>query len=76
LATHRAISRTVGLGASLLVALGAQAGVALNATRVGATDVAALAKFPEAAFGPKQVNRHRDARLDDSVASAKVNPAA
>ena len=49
----------VGMGAAaLLLAGAAQAGdVTLNASRVGAADPAALAKFYEAAFGLKEVNR-------------------
>jgi len=49
----------VGMGAALLLAgvVQADGGVALNAARVGATDSPALAKFYEAAFGLKEVNR-------------------
>jgi predicted enzyme related to lactoylglutathione lyase len=48
----------VGMGAALLLAGAAQAGgVTMNAARVGATDSPALAKFYEAAFGLKEVNR-------------------
>jgi len=80
--TRRTAAWTLGLGASLLVALCAHAGVALNAARVGAMDVAALAKFYEAAFGLQEVNRlELPGRLEimlnfgDSVAGAKANPA-
>jgi predicted enzyme related to lactoylglutathione lyase len=46
------------MGAALLLAGTAQAaGVTFNAGRVGATDSPALAKFYEAAFGLKEVNR-------------------
>jgi predicted enzyme related to lactoylglutathione lyase len=48
---------SIGLCASLLVALSAQAGVTLNAARVGAVDVAALEKFYETAFGMQEVQR-------------------
>jgi predicted enzyme related to lactoylglutathione lyase len=82
LLTKRTAAWTAGLGASLLVALGAQAGVVLNAARVGAVDVAALAKFYEAAFGLQEVNRlELPGRLEimlnfgDSVAAAKANTA-
>jgi len=81
--TTRAASLVLGLGATWLVALGAQAGVALNAARVGAVDVAALAKFYQAAFGLQEVNRlempgHLEIMLNfgDTVAAAKANPAA
>ncbi len=48
----------VGIGAALLLAGAAQgADVTLNASRVGAADPVALAKFYEAAFGLKEVNR-------------------
>lgn len=46
------------VAASILLLSGtASAGVSLNAARVGAEDVAALAKFYESAFGLKEVNR-------------------
>jgi predicted enzyme related to lactoylglutathione lyase len=74
--------RRMGLGlcASLLVALSAQAGVTLNAARVGAADVAGLEKFYEAAFGMQEVQKigNNEVMLNfgDSVAGAKANPAA
>ncbi len=78
----RTAAWTVGLGAALLFSLGAQADVALNAARVGAMDVAALAKFYEAAFGLQEVNRlELPGRLEimlnfgASVAQAKANTA-
>jgi len=48
-----------GMGAALLLAAGsAQAeGVSVLGARIGAVDVPALAKFYEAAFGLKEVNR-------------------
>lgn len=70
----------LGLCASLLVALSAQAGVTLNAARVGAADVAALEKFYETAFGMQEVQRIQNTEVmlnfGDSVATAKANPAA
>jgi predicted enzyme related to lactoylglutathione lyase len=70
----------LGLCASLLVALSAQAGVTLNAVRVGAADVAALEKFYATAFGMQEVQKigNNEVMLNfgDSVASAKANPAA
>jgi predicted enzyme related to lactoylglutathione lyase len=70
----------LGLCASLLVALSAQAGVTLNAARVGAADVATLEKFYEAAFGMQEVQKigNNEVMLNfgDSMASAKANPAA
>ena len=48
----------VGMGAALLLAGAAQAdGVSFNSARVAATDSPALAKFYEAAFGLKEVQR-------------------
>lgn len=48
----------VCVGAGLLLLAGAvSADVTLNAARVGGQDVPALAKFYEAAFGLKEVNR-------------------
>jgi predicted enzyme related to lactoylglutathione lyase len=83
LTANRGAALALSLGASLLVALGAQAGVVLNAARVGAVDVAALAKFYQAAFGLQEVNRlELPGRLEimlnfgDTVAAAKTNPAA
>ena len=46
----------VAAGAALLLAA-AQAGVTLNGVRVGAKDVAALAKFYQAAFAMQEVQR-------------------
>lgn len=47
----------IGAGVALLLAGTAQADVSLFASRVGAVDVAATAKFYQAAFGLKEVNR-------------------
>ncbi len=47
----------IGAGVALLLAGTAQADVSLFASRVGAADVAATAKFYQAAFGLKEVNR-------------------
>jgi predicted enzyme related to lactoylglutathione lyase len=47
----------IGAGVALLLASTANAGVTLFASRVGAVDVAATAKFYQAAFGLKEVNR-------------------
>jgi predicted enzyme related to lactoylglutathione lyase len=67
----------------LLPGIAAAAGVTLNAARVGAEDVAGLAKFYESAFGLQEVNRlGAPGRLEimlnfgDSVDAAKTNPAA
>jgi predicted enzyme related to lactoylglutathione lyase len=78
--TKRAAGWTIGLGASLLTALAAQAGVTLNAARVAAVDVPALEKFYETAFGMQEVQRigSQEVMLNfgDTVAAAKANPAA
>ncbi|HTB69227.1 MAG TPA: VOC family protein [Steroidobacteraceae bacterium] len=70
----------LGLCAALLVALSAQAGVTLNAARVGAADLPALEKFYETAFGMQEVQKigNNEVMLNfgDSVAAAKANPAA
>jgi predicted enzyme related to lactoylglutathione lyase len=73
----------LGLAAALLMAMNAQGGVTLNSARVGAADVAALAKFYEVAFGMQEVQRiQMPASLEvmlnfgDSVAAAKANPGA
>ncbi|HTY50965.1 MAG TPA: VOC family protein [Steroidobacteraceae bacterium] len=66
-----------------LLATAAPAGVTLNAARVGAVDVAGVAKFYASAFGLQEVNRlampgHLEIMLNfgDSAAAAKSNPAA
>jgi predicted enzyme related to lactoylglutathione lyase len=72
----------VGMGAALVLAGAAHAdGVTLNATRVAATDSPALAKFYEAAFGLKEVNRITFPNMIEimmnfgtSVEAAKKNP--
>jgi predicted enzyme related to lactoylglutathione lyase len=73
----------LGLAAAVLMAMSAQAGVTLNAARVGAADVAALEKFYEVAFGMQEVQRiQMPASLEvmlnfgDTVAAAKANPGA
>jgi hypothetical protein len=55
----RAVTQAlVGMGAALLLAGAALAdGVSFNSARVGATDSPALARFYEAAFGLKEVQR-------------------
>ena len=70
-------------GAAMLLAGIAQAEVTLDAARVGGADVAALAKFYEAAFGLQEVNRlsfpgNLEIMLNfgDSAAAAKDNKAA
>ncbi|HTV53040.1 MAG TPA: VOC family protein [Steroidobacteraceae bacterium] len=51
-------ARIAGFGVvGILLGIAAQAGVSLNAARVGGPDVAALAGFYEAAFGLQEVNR-------------------
>ncbi len=72
-----------GACAMFALAGGAQAGVTLNAARVGAEDVAALARFYESAFGLQEVNRLEFPGMleimlnfGDTVAAAKANPGA
>jgi len=72
----------VGMGAALLLAGAAQAdGVSFNSARVGATDSPALAKFYEAAFGLKEVQRLTFPNMieimlnfGDTTEEAKKNP--
>jgi len=73
----------LSLCATLFWGLAAQADVTLNSARVGAADVAALAKFYETAFGMQEVQRiQMPASLEvmlnfgATVAAAKANPAA
>jgi predicted enzyme related to lactoylglutathione lyase len=75
--------RKAGVCALMSVALSAQAGVTLNAARVGAVDVPALEKFYATAFGMQEVQRIQSPttlevmlNFGDSVAAAKANPAA
>jgi predicted enzyme related to lactoylglutathione lyase len=72
----------LGIGAALLVAWSAQAGVTINSTRIGAVDVEALEKFYMKAFGMQEVQRIAQPKslevmlnFGDSVASAKANTA-
>ncbi|MGH8150116.1 MAG: VOC family protein [Steroidobacteraceae bacterium] len=67
-------------GAAFLVAGAAQAGASLFAGRVGAVNVAQVAKFYESAFGLKEVNRLKFPgnmeimmNFGDTVAAAKAN---
>ncbi len=80
---NKAVRMMAAAAAAFLLAGGAQADVTLNAGRVGATDVAAVAKFYESAFGLKEVNRIKlpgsleiMMNFGDTVAAAKANPAA
>ena len=79
---NRATTLLAACGAAILT-MSAQAGVTLNAARVGAEDVAALAKFYETAFGMQEVQRIENPNMleimlnfGDSVATAKANKAA
>ena len=49
-------ARVIGMSIAVF-AMAAQAGVSLNAVRVGAKDVAATARFYQAAFGMHEVQR-------------------
>jgi predicted enzyme related to lactoylglutathione lyase len=77
----RNVFSRLGLGAALLMGMTAQAGVTLNSARVGASDVAALEKFYETAFGMQEVQRINNGmevmlNFGDTVAAAKANPGA
>jgi predicted enzyme related to lactoylglutathione lyase len=77
----RNVLSRLGLGAAVLMAMTAQAGVTLNSARVGAADVAALEKFYETAFGMQEVQRINNGmevmlNFGDTVAAAKANPGA
>ncbi len=70
-------------GTALMLSGIAQAGVSLNASRVGAKDVAAVEKFYQSAFGLQEVNRFTFPggvevllNFGDTVAGAKANTAA
>jgi predicted enzyme related to lactoylglutathione lyase len=51
------LQKLMGIGALALLAATAQAGVSLNGVRIGAKDVASLAKFYQSALGMKEVQR-------------------
>ena len=51
------LKKLMWMGALALLAATAQAGVSLNGVRIGAKDVAALAKFYQTAFGMHEVQR-------------------
>ena len=80
---NKATRFLIGPGAALLLVGAAHAEVTLNAARVGAEDVAALAQFYESAFGLKEVNRLEFPGMieimlnfGDTMAAAKANPGA
>jgi predicted enzyme related to lactoylglutathione lyase len=74
---RRAITAALGLTAAMWVTL-AQAEVTVLAVRLGANDVVALAKFYDAAFGLKEIDRVGDPateiimRYGATVAAAKA----
>jgi predicted enzyme related to lactoylglutathione lyase len=51
------LRKLIGIGALALLAATAQAGASLNGVRIGAKDVASLARFYQAALGMKEVQR-------------------
>ena len=76
------LRRLMWIGALTLCAAAANAGVSLNGVRIGARDVAALAKFYQTAFGMHEVQRiHTPEFLEimlnfgTGVEAAKANPA-
>ncbi len=80
---NRSAKILLAAGAAVVLASSAQAGVSLDAGRVGAVDVASLAKFYESAFGLKEVNRLQFPGMleimmnfGDTVAAAKANSSA
>jgi len=80
-AMRRTARVVLAAAAALVLCAGARAAVTLDAARVGAVDVAALAKFYESAFGLREVNRlqFRDTleimmNFGDSTDAAKANP--
>jgi len=80
---NKAARMAMTAAVALMLAATAQAGVTLNAARVGGADVAALAKFYESAFGLQEVNRlsfpgNLEIMLNfgDSVDAAKADRAA
>lgn len=77
---NRTAKFVAAAGAALLLTGVSQAGISLDAGRVGGTDVAALAKFYESAFGLKEVRRLQFPgvleimlNFGDSVEAAKAN---
>jgi predicted enzyme related to lactoylglutathione lyase len=78
---NRAAKILTAAAAALLLTSVAQAGASLFGGRVGAVDVPKLAKFYEAAFGLKEINRLEMPNLfeimmnfGESVDAAKKNP--
>jgi predicted enzyme related to lactoylglutathione lyase len=78
---NRAAVIFVIAGATCAFACAALAGVSLDAARIGAVDVPALAKFYESAFGLKEVNRLKFPGMleimlnfGDTAQDAKSNP--
>jgi predicted enzyme related to lactoylglutathione lyase len=77
---NRAMKTAVGAAATWMLLSLAQAEVSLDAARIGAQDVAGLAKFYESAFGLKEVNRLQFPNMleimlnfGDTVEAAKAN---
>ncbi|OGT84313.1 MAG: hypothetical protein A3G96_03945 [Gammaproteobacteria bacterium RIFCSPLOWO2_12_FULL_52_10] len=74
----------LGLTTACLITMhSSQAGVTLNAARIGAEDVVALAKFYQSAFGLHEVNRLEFPGMleimlnfGETVDAAKANPSA
>jgi predicted enzyme related to lactoylglutathione lyase len=71
----------IAVGALSMLTSLVEAGVTLNAARVGGEDVAALARFYESAFGLKEVNRLQFPGMleimmnfGETTAAAKANP--
>lgn len=76
----RSIKIILIAAAMLMLASGSYAGVTLNAARIGAEDVEALATFYKSAFGLKEVNRLEFPGMleimmnfGDTVEAAKAN---
>jgi hypothetical protein len=77
----RSIRMTFFAASVIMLVSGAYAGTTLNAARIGAEDVEALAAFYKSAFGLKEVNRLQFPGMleimmnfGDTVEAAKKNP--
>jgi predicted enzyme related to lactoylglutathione lyase len=79
---NRNLHRLIGVGVLAFLAATTQAGVSLNGVRIGARDVASLAKFYESALGMKEVQRIENPQFLEvmlnfgaTVEAAKANTA-
>lgn len=70
----KAIVKTAAIAALACLALPALSGVSLNGVRVGAKDVAAVAKFYQSAFGMQEVQRIQNPQMLEVMLNFGATP--